>query len=83
MSEITEFDFYEGVEDAMDYSYRLITEQTTFEDLFEEKEEMFLIYDIDDYDKQTVVDDLLSYYESEEDYERCSILLKLKNEERT
>lgn len=80
MSEITEMDFYRSIDNAMEDSFMLITNQITFDDLFEKRGGMFLIYDVDDYDKQAVIIDLLSYYESEEDYEKCGILLKLKNE---
>ena len=85
LPELTESEKYEMeqvmIQKAFENSYKIITKKTTFEELMNVKsafgQRAILIYDpVDGWDK-TVLEDLIDYYEDEEEYEKCAELKKI------
>ena len=72
----------EFLEDYMvDLTYDIVTRKVKLTELIRTDEEVILLYD--PFDKEGVdqvflLEDLMDHYESEEQYERCAILLKMK-----
>ena len=64
--------------DAMVNSYDLIMGFKTLDDLLEEfPETLFLYFDPDNYERETIIEELIDYFENEEEYERCANLKNL------
>ena len=81
-SYVSELEVYENVDKAFDNSYEIIMGLKSFEDIMEEQDECYLIFDVDDYSKISILEQLLEWYESEEEYEKCSLLLEKINDEK-
>jgi len=69
----------EILDKAMDNAFILVTGEKTFEELIDEQDEVMLPFNIEeeffDYDI------MIEYYITTEEYEKCDILVKLKNKE--
>tara|TARA_B100000902_G_scaffold362116_1_gene380155 strand:- start:392 stop:694 length:303 start_codon:yes stop_codon:yes gene_type:complete len=85
LPELNESEKYEMeqimVQKAFENSYKIITKKTTFEELMNVKnafgQRAILIYDpVDGWDKD-VIEDLIYYFEDEEEYEKCAELKKI------
>ena len=81
-SYVSELEVYENVDKAFDNSYEIIMGLKSFEDIMEEQDECYFIFDVDDYSKISILEQLLEWYESEEEYEKCSLLLEKINDEK-
>jgi len=84
-------DFLEDLEmyeQAMDNAYDLITKRKSLDDIyetFEEEgtiEEFYLPFDpiLEDGRTADIIDMIIEYYTSTEEYEKCAELVKIKNE---
>ena len=84
-------DFLEDLEmyeQAMDNAYDLITKRKSLDDIyetFEEEgtiEEFYLPFDpiLEDGRPADIIDMIIEYYTSTEEYEKCAELVKIKNE---
>ncbi len=65
----------------VDLTYDIVTSKIKLTDLLRTNEEVILTYDpfdIEGTDQAWLLQDLIDHYEAEEEYERCSILLKMK-----
>jgi hypothetical protein len=67
---------YENLDKAMQNGYLIITGRITFEDLLLD-DEVWLSFDISDYDEENVLKDLIEYFEETEEYEKCQELTHL------
>jgi len=65
------------LEESMKNAYLILTGKYTFEELFSRKNKGFWLPSKEEYPID-VVDDVISFYEREEEYEKCQELLKLK-----
>tara|TARA_R110000744_G_scaffold32848_1_gene76668 strand:+ start:363 stop:653 length:291 start_codon:yes stop_codon:yes gene_type:complete len=82
-------DFLEDLEmygQAMENAYALITKKKTLDDIYfdledEEYEEFYLPFDpiTENGRTEDIIDMVMEYYITTEDYEKCSELLKIKN----
>lgn len=74
-----EEEFYEDNEkilhEAMTNAYLLIIGQLTYEELIDVGSELWLP---SGFDEQLSIDTVIKYFESTEDYEKCSDMLKVK-----
>jgi len=67
---------YEILEIAMENTYNLIIGDATLQDLLDEGQD-FMPFICDPYSpSKQDVENVLSYYEGEEEYEKCSIIIK-------
>lgn len=84
-------DFLEDLEmyeKAMENAYDLITKKRSLDDIYESFEqdgvieEFFLPFDplVEDGRTADVIDMVVEYYTSTEEYEKCAELVKIKNE---
>ena len=84
LPELSEAEKYEMeqimVQKAFENSYKIITKKTTFEELMNVKsafgQKAILIYDPGDGWDEEVLEDLIHYFEDEEEYEKCAELKK-------
>ena len=85
LSELSEAEKYEMeqivIHKAFENSYKIITKKTTFDQLMSLKgvfgQKGILIYDPSEgYDEQ-VLEDVIQYFEDEEDYEKCAEVKKI------
>ena len=82
-------DFLEDLEmygQAMENAYALITKKKTLDDIYfdlegEEYEEFYLPFDpiTENGRTEDIIDMVMEYYITTEDYEKCAELLKIKN----
>ena len=89
LPELSETERYEMeqmmIEMAFENSYRVITEKTTFNKLLRTTSKdkygrkAILIYDPELGWDNKVLEDLIDYFEEEEEYEKCAELKKLLN----
>jgi hypothetical protein len=85
LPELSEAEKYEMeqmmVQKAFENSYKVVTKKTTFEELMNVKsafgQQAILIYDPGDGWDEQVVEDLIHYFEDEEEYEKCAELKKI------
>ena len=85
LPELSEAEKYEIeqmlVQRAFENSYKVITKKLTFEQLLNIKstfgQKATLIYDPSEGWDDRVVEDLIYYFEEEEDYEKCAELKKI------
>ena len=72
------------IERAFENSYLVLTKKITFEKLMNRKEKYgmkaILIYDPSEEPKKVIYDDMIDYFEDEEDYEKCAELKKILDE---
>ncbi len=72
-------DFMEGY--MLDLTYDIVTKKVILSDLVNTDEEVILSYDpfaIGEIDQVWLLQDLIDYYVSTEEYEKCAKLLKMK-----
>ena len=76
----------EMYEKAMENEYALITKKKTLDDIYfdlegEEYEEFYLPFDpiTENGRTEDIIDMVMEYYITTEDYEKCAELLKIKN----
>lgn len=72
-------DFMEGY--MLDLTYDIVTKKVVLSDLVNTDEEVILSYDpfaIGEIDQVWLLQDLIDYYVSTEEYEKCATLLKMK-----
>jgi hypothetical protein len=87
LPELSESDKYEVeqimIERAFENSYMILTKKTTFEKLLEVKSKFGMraitMHDPSEEPDEDLYDDMIYYFEDNENYERCAELLKLKN----
>jgi len=83
-------DFLEDLEmynSAMENAYNIITKRKTLDDIYyeletdEDFEKFYLPFDpiLDDGRHPDIIDMVIEYYTSTEEYEKCAELLKIKN----
>jgi len=85
LPELNEAEKYEMeqvmIQKAFENSYKVITKKLTFEQLMELKgvfgQKAILIYDPSEGYDEYVLEDLIHYYEDEEEYEKCAELKKI------
>tara|TARA_R110000824_G_scaffold372997_1_gene563227 strand:- start:337 stop:639 length:303 start_codon:yes stop_codon:yes gene_type:complete len=85
LPELSEAEKYEMeqmmVQKAFENSYKVVTKKTTFEELMNVKnafgQKAILIYDPGDGWNEEVLEDMIAYFEDEEDYEKCAELKKI------
>jgi hypothetical protein len=85
LPELTESEKYEMeqvmIQKAFENSYKIITKKTTFEELMNVKsafgQKAILIYDPSEKPDKEVIEDIINYYEEEEEYEKCAELKKI------
>ena len=85
LPELSESEKYEMeqimVQRAFENSYKVITKKVTFEELMELKgvfgQKAVLIYDPGEGYDDMVLEDMIDYFEDEEDYEKCAELKKI------
>ena len=69
------------IEKAFENSYKVITKKTTFKELMDVKtkfgQKAILIYNPDEGYDEFVLEDMIYYFEEEEDYEKCAELKKI------
>ena len=65
------------LKEAFYNSYLLITKQAEFDKLFEDTKVVVIAHDTESDIDKDVIDNVISYYEDEEDYEKCAELLKI------
>ena len=78
----------EMYEEAMENAYKIITKKTTLDDIYEKFEQdgeidmFYLPFDPIQEDGRTpdIIDMVIEYYTSTEEYEKCAELLKIKNQ---
>lgn len=75
-AEIDDLEVSQNIDRAFDNSYEVVMGIRTFEDIMDEEGQCYLVFDIEDYDEKSILQQLLEWYESGEEYERCSLLLK-------
>tara|TARA_R110002051_G_scaffold325176_1_gene426165 strand:- start:1423 stop:1665 length:243 start_codon:yes stop_codon:yes gene_type:complete len=68
----------EILSEAMHYAYLIVTGKATFEELVDSKDEIMLPYNILE-EEDVNFELLIEYFEGEEEYEKCAILMKMKN----
>ena len=77
----------EMYEQAMENAYKIITKKTTLDDIYEKFEQdgeidmFYLPFDPIQEDGRTpdIIDMVIEYYTSTEEYEKCAELVKIKN----
>tara|TARA_R110000744_G_scaffold37336_1_gene85628 strand:- start:100 stop:333 length:234 start_codon:yes stop_codon:yes gene_type:complete len=69
----------EILDDAMNNAYAILTGETTFETLMEIHDEIPLPFNIQE--EGPDYDGMIEYFIETEEYEKCDVLLKLKNED--
>ena len=71
------------IDRAFENSYLILTNKTTMDKLMESKSKFgmkaMLMYDPTEEPDKDLFDDMIYYFEDNEDYEKCAELLKLKN----
>ena len=67
----------EILDDAMNNAYAILIGETTFETLMEIHDEIPLPFNIQEEDPD--YDGMIEYFIETEEYEKCEVLLKLKN----
>tara|TARA_R100000152_G_C6741225_1_gene164997 strand:- start:79 stop:381 length:303 start_codon:yes stop_codon:yes gene_type:complete len=85
LPELSEAEKYEMeqmmVQKAFENSYKVVTKKMTFEELLNVKsafgQQAILIYDPSEGWDEQVVEDLIYYFEDEEEYEKCAELKKI------
>jgi hypothetical protein len=85
LPELSEAEKYEMeqvmIQKAFENSYKVITKKLTFEQLLELKgvfgQKAILIYDPSEGYDELVLEDMIHYYEDEEEYEKCAELKKI------
>jgi len=85
LPELSEAEKYEMeqivIQRAFENSYKIITKKTTFEELMSLKgvfgQKAILIYDPADGYNEQVLEDVIHYFEDEEEYEKCAELKKI------
>lgn len=72
----------EILDEAYNNAYLVATKKVTIKELLEGKHEiMFLPFDPSEpYTLELIMDDMIEYFESNEEYEKCSELVKVKQE---
>ena len=70
----------EILDEAMNNAYDLVTGKLTFEGLLNIKEEVSLPFNIEK-DDEVDYDAMIEYFIETEEYEKCAVLTKLKNEQ--
>jgi hypothetical protein len=71
----------EILSEAFDNAYLIITGKSTFDEILDSKDEVMLPFNVLE-DEECDVDILIQYYEGEEEYEKCSELMKIKKTKR-
>ena len=67
------------IDQAMVNSYDFIIGGKTLDDLLDDNpDSLVLMFDPDKYDRVEVIDDMIMYFEDEEEYEKCAILKSAK-----
>jgi len=87
LPEMSETEKYEVeqmlIDRAFENSYLILTKKTTMDALMERKSKFgmkaMLMYDPSEKPDKDLFDDMIHYFEDNEDYEKCAELLKLKN----
>ena len=75
-------DVDDNLDQAMVNSYEYIILGKTIEELFEDNPEaLLLMFDPDEFDRVDVINDLLTYFEEMEEYEKCANLKSAKKNE--
>jgi hypothetical protein len=85
LPELSEAEKYEMeqmmVQKAFENSYKVVTKKMTFEELLNVKstfgQHAILIYDPGEGWDEQVIEDLIYYFEDEEEYEKCAELKKI------
>ena len=85
LPELSEAERYEMeqmmVQKAFENSYKVITKKVTFEELMNVKttfgQKAILIYDPEAGWDELVLEDMIAYFEDEEEYEKCAELKKI------
>jgi hypothetical protein len=85
LPELSEAEKYEMeqimVQKAFENSYKVVTKKITFDQLLELKgvfgQQAILIYDPSEGWDDRVIEDLIYYFEDEEEYEKCAELKKI------
>jgi hypothetical protein len=85
LPELSEAEKYEMeqimIQKAFENSYKVITKKTTFEELMTLKgafgQRAVLIYDPSEGWDELVLEDMIHYFEDEEEYEKCAELKKI------
>ena len=85
LPELSEAEKYEMeqvmIHKAFENSYKVITKKLTFEQLLDLKgvfgQKAILIYDPSEGYDELVLEDMIHYYEDEEEYEKCAELKKI------
>jgi len=88
LPELSEAEKYEMeqmmVEMAFENSYKVVTKKVTFKELLNVKgsfgQKAILIYNPDKGYNQLHLEDMIDYFEEEEEYEKCSELKKILDE---
>tara|TARA_R100001463_G_scaffold53943_2_gene104945 strand:+ start:97 stop:408 length:312 start_codon:yes stop_codon:yes gene_type:complete len=87
LPEMSETEKYEVeqmlIDRAFENSYLILTNKTTMDKLMERKSKFgmkaMLMYDPTEEPDKDLFDDMIYYFEENEDYEKCAELLSLKN----
>jgi folate-binding Fe-S cluster repair protein YgfZ len=74
----TKIDASENLDEAMYNGYLVMTGRITFEELLI-KDEVWLSFDVGNYNEDEVLKDLIKYFEETEEYEICQELVTLAN----
>ena len=85
LPELSEAEKYEMeqivIQRAFENSYKVITKKITFEELMSLKgvfgQKAILIYDPSEGYNEIVLEDMIHYFEDEEEYEKCAELKKI------
>ena len=72
----------DNLDQAMINSYEYIILGKTLEKLFEENPDaLLLMFDPDEFNRIDVINDLITYFEETEEYEKCANLKQAKKDE--
>jgi len=79
--ELTLEEEIEMVNEAYNNAYLVVTKKATVQELIDDaKDFMFLPFDPDAPETlELIMDDMIIYFEDNEEYEKCSELMKIKN----